>query len=335
MNLKMRGLQLWIILLALAGGQACLAAPTYLFKVASVAPDGSIWAQRFRDFIQEVEDKSNGEIGFRVYLGGAMGDDRAMYRKIQVGQLQGGGFTMTGIGAVVPDFRVMGVPFLFRSYQEVDAVRRGLEPAFKKAFADKGLEFLAYTEVGFVYTMATSAMTTMAQLQGGKCWGPEGDPVSAEFFKAIGVSPIPLSIPDVLTALQTGMVDTVFNGLYGSIVLQWFTRAKFITDIPFGYAYGALVVDRRVFAAMPPHLMALMREAAAHHFEALLADTRQSNAESRAVLADNGVAFVAPTPAALVELVAKRDEAVARLAGQAFSQEIYDETMRLLNEGRH
>jgi TRAP-type C4-dicarboxylate transport system substrate-binding protein len=322
------------MLMALSYAQVCFAAPKYLFKVASVAPDGSIWAQRFRDFVKEVETKSNGDIGFRVYLGGAMGDDRAMYRKMQAGQLHGGGFTMTGIGAVVPDFRVMGIPFLFRSYEEVDLVSQGLEAPLKKAFADKGLEFLAYTEVGFVYTMSTSAMTTMAELQAGKCWLPEGDPVSAEFFKAIGVSPIPLTIPDVLTGLQTGMIDTVFNGLYGSIVLQWFTRAKFITDIPFGYAYGAFLVDQRKFTSMPPHYMALVREAAARHFKALLDDTRKSNADSLAVLKENGVTFVQPTEEAIAELVRKRDEAVKRMSGEAFSKEVYVETMRLLNDER-
>ncbi len=335
MGFRVHGVQVIVMLMALVFVPVCFASPKYLFKVASVAPDGSVWAQRFQDFIKEVETKSGGDIGFRVYLGGSMGDDRSMYRKMQVGQLHGGGFTMTGIGAVVPDFRVMGIPFLFRSYDEVDVVRKGLEPSFKKAFADKGLEFLAFTEVGFVYTMSTAPITTMAQLQSGKCWLPEGDPVSAEFFAAVGVSPIPLTIPDVLTSLQTGMIDTVFNGLYGSIVLQWFTKAKFVSDSPFGYAYGAFLLDRRQFAKLPADYADMVRDAAARHFQGLLEDTRKSNFDSRTVLKQNGVAFVTPTPEALVDLLAKRDEAVIRMrSGQAFSKGIYEETMRLLGKGR-
>lgn len=334
MSIKIRGIQLIIMLMAVLYGQGCFAAPKYLFKVASLAPDGSVWAQHFRDFVEEVDAKSNGDIGFRVYFGGSMGDDRSMYRKMQVGQLHGGGFTMTGIGTVVPDFRVMGIPFLFQSIEEVDLVRKGLDASLKKAFAEKGLEFLAFTEVGFVYTMSTSAITTMSQLQGGKCWLPEGDPVSSEFFSAIGVSPIPLTIPDVLSSLQTGMIDTVFNALYGSIVLQWFTKAKFVTDTPFGYAYGAFLVDGRKFASMPVEYAAIVRDAASRHFEALLVDTRKSNFDSRAVLKENGVVFVKPSPEALVELVEKRDEAVLRITGKAFSKEIYDETVRLLKESR-
>ncbi len=74
------------------------AAPRHTFKIASLAPEGSVWVNAFKDFAQEVTSKTDGEIAFRIYPGGIMGDDRAMYRKMRVGQLHGGGFTMTGIG---------------------------------------------------------------------------------------------------------------------------------------------------------------------------------------------------------------------------------------------
>ena len=110
----------------------------HLFKIASLAPDGSIWVTKFEDFTKEVSEKTGGEVGFRVYPGGVMGDDMAMYRKMRVGQLQGGGFTMTGMASVVPDFTVMSVPFLFNSYAETDAVRTSLMPDFKEEFEKKG-----------------------------------------------------------------------------------------------------------------------------------------------------------------------------------------------------
>jgi TRAP-type C4-dicarboxylate transport system substrate-binding protein len=141
---------LWFGLIAFflvtAVENAYAASPRYIFKVASLAPEGSVWAKRFRDFTDEVVEKSNGEIGFKIYAGGVMGDDRSMYRKMRVGQLNGGGFTMTGIGEVVPDFRVLGIPFLFNSYDEVDRVKEKLMPRFEKEFDDKGMVLLAVSE---------------------------------------------------------------------------------------------------------------------------------------------------------------------------------------------
>lgn len=306
----------------------------YLFKVATIAPEGSIWTKRFHNFVAEVGEKSNGEVGFKVYPGGIMGDDRAMFRKMRISQLHGGGFTMTGIGTVVPDFRVMGIPFLFRSYEEVDYVMKGLWPSFHKAFAGKGLELIAMTEVGFVYSMSTSPVSTLSELKKSKVWAPEDDPISIAYLETLGITPLPLTIPDVLTSLQTGMVETVFNSLYGTIVLQWFTKTKYISDIPFGYAYGALLLDRKKFISLPESYQSMIRETAKKHFSLLITDTRKSNGESRQVLLDNGVTMISPDPGDVKALRNMRDETVQRVEGTAFSQKILNATMKLLDDYR-
>jgi TRAP-type transport system periplasmic protein len=306
----------------------------YTFKIASLAPDGSVWVKKFQEFAKEVNQKSNGEIEFRIYPGGIMGDDQAMYRKIRVGQLNGGGFTMTGIADVVPDFRVMAIPFLFRSYEEVNKVRDGLVPFFKKKFNEAGLEFVAMTEVGFIYTMSTVPMKSIDDLKKSKSWAPSGDPVTGTFLANLGITPIPLSIPDVLTSLQTGLVDTVYNSLYGSIVLQWYTKAQFVTDIPFGYAYGVFLLDRKSFSKLPENYAVLIHTTAEKHFSALIEDTRRSNEESRQVLEQNGVEFIQPGPGIIKELEEKRDKTVQQLRGNAFSLEVYTIAASILEKYR-
>ena len=306
----------------------------YVFKIASLAPEGSVWASRFTGFAKEVSAKTNGEVSFKVYAGGVMGDDRAMYRKMRIGQLQGGGFTMTGISEVIPDFRILSIPFLFKSYDEVDRVIAGLLPTFQKEFNENGMELLAMSEVGFVYTMSTRPIDSIAKLRQSKCWAPENDPVSQAFLKTIGISPIPLTIPDVLSSLQTGLIDTVFNSLYGTIVMQWFTRTNYLTDVPFGYAYGGLVFSKSAFDKLPPAYAATCRELAKKHFAGLLTDTRKSNDDALVTLKKNGVKMVSFPESDLAELRKYRDKTVQGISGTAFSKEMYAETMRLLAEAR-
>ena len=335
MSHLLRLMQVLILSVALLGVAAPgMAGQQYLFKVASLAPEGSVWIKRFREFAQEVQEKTNGEVEFKIYAGGVMGDDLAMYRKMKVGQLNGGGFTMTGIGSVAPDFRVLGIPFLLRSYEEVDLLKKGLLAHFTRDFAESGMELIALTEVGFIYTMSTMPISTVEELKKGACWVPDNDPLSAGFLETLGMSPTPLTIPDVLTSLQTGLVNTVFNSFYGSIVLQWFTKARYITDMPFGYAYGAFLLDRKQFSRLPPAYGELIKSTADKHFGLLLADTRQSNEEARAVLQENGVTLVKTDPNALAELETIRDRTVMKFKGKAFSEEIYEETMRLLDQFR-
>jgi len=305
--------------------------PKYLFKVASLAPEGSVWTKRFRDFTKEVTEKSNGEIGFKIYAGGVMGDDRSMYRKMRVGQLNGGGFTMTGIGEVVPDFRALGIPFLFNSYEEVDYVKKKLSSRLEKEFDKKGLVLMTISEVGFIYTMSTTPITTLAELKKSKAWVPEGDPVSRVLLETVGVTPIPLSIPDVLTSLQTGLINTAFNSFYGSIVLQWFTRISYVTDIPFAYAYGAFILDKKTFSKLPPQYAELMKTAARTHFDKLLEDTRKSNDEALKVLQENGIKLVNPTPSTRAELQNNyRQMTAEKLINDAFSKSIYEEVIKHL-----
>lgn len=324
---------LFVSMLCLPAGEAG-AAGRHLFKIASLAPAGSVWAQRFDDFVREVEEKTGGEVRFKVYPGGVMGNEQAVYRKMRVGQLQGGGFTMTGIGEVVPDFRVMGIPFLFSSYEEVDAVKEGLWPHFHKAFEEQGLTLLALSEVGFVYAMSSKPVSSLEGLRASKNWFPEGDAVSAAYLETIQVHGVPLGIPDVLTSLQTGLVETVFNSFYGSVVLQWFTKARYVADFPFGYGYGAFLVDSRAFAKLPPEYQKLMEEAARKHFDVLLLDTRKSNAEALDALRQNGVELLPVDEASRAELQAHREETIGRLLGSAFSRQIYEETARLLEAYR-
>jgi TRAP-type C4-dicarboxylate transport system substrate-binding protein len=320
------------LLLVISVDKAYASRPKYLFKVASLAPEGSIWTKTFRNFTKEVEEKSGGEIGFKIYAGGVMGDDRAMYRKMRVGQLNGGGFTMTGISEVVPDFRVLGIPFMFNSYDEVDRVKERLLPRFEKEFDNKGMVLLAMSEVGFIYTMSTTSISTLAELKQSKAWAPEGDPISRALLETIGVTPIPLSIPDVLTSLQTGLINTTFNSFYGSIVLQWFTKISYITDIPFVYAYGAFVLDKKTFSKLPTHYADMMKTVAQSHFEKLLVDTRKSNEEAMQVLIDNDISLVKPTPITKAELQNNyREMTVKKLVDDAFSKSIYEETMMHLD----
>ncbi|MEA3332220.1 MAG: TRAP transporter substrate-binding protein DctP [Pseudomonadota bacterium] len=309
--------------------------PKYLFKMASLAPEGSIWAQRFDQFAQEVKEKSGGEVGFRVYPGGVMGDDRAMFRKMKIGQLQGAGFTMTGISEIVSDFRVMGIPYLFQSYAEVDEVLGKLMPRYVEAFAEKNMVLIAISEVGFIYTMSTIPISTIEDLRKCKCWAPEGDPISLAFMEAVGISPISLSLPDVLVSLQTGMVNTVFNGYYGSIILQWFTKIKYITDVPFAYAYGGLVFDKKALDRLPRSHLATIKQAAGKYFSGKLKDdTRRTNIEALETLKANGISMISADPAANPVLIGLRDQVVAESVGKYFSAEIYNELMSILNSYR-
>lgn len=310
------------------------AKPKYLFKVATLAPAGSVWIEQFEKFSAKILEDTGGEVGFRIYPGGVMGDDQAMLRKMRVGQLHGGGFTMTGVSLQVPDFRVMGIPLLLESYEEVDFVRKGLMPEFTRQFREQGLEFVAMTEVGFIYAMSTKPVNNYEMFKGTKNWSPTGDPISEGFMKSLGITPTSLTIPDVLSSLQSGLVETVYNSFYGSIIMQWFTKAHYIVDFPYGYAYGVFALNSKKFNKLPPEHQAAVHAAADTYFPILLAETRKSNEESHKVLAERGNEFLTLDDETIRILKEKRDLAMQKMIPGAVSEEIYKKTTQLIDEYR-
>ena len=241
---------------------------------------------------------------------------------------------MTGISSVVPDFRVLAIPFLFESYKEVDYVKDGLLPTFKERFRKKGLEFIAMTEVGFIYAMSTQPISTFADLKNSKNWSPAGDPIGEIYLSALGISPLQLSIPDVLSSLQSGLVETVYNSFYGSIVLQWFTKARYIADVPYGYAYGVFALDAKKFAKLPENHKNIIQAAAQIHFPVLLDKTRESNNEARRVLAERGNEFLKIDKETIQILSDTSEKAVDSLVPDSLSQGIYDQAIGLRQEFR-
>jgi TRAP-type C4-dicarboxylate transport system substrate-binding protein len=145
---------------------------------------------------------------------------------------------------------------------------------------------------------------------------------------------VQLSISDVLSSLQSGLVDTVYNSLYGSIVLQWFTKARYVVDMPFGYAYGVFALDGKKFAELPESHQQAIHQAAEVQFPLLLQKTRESNNESREVLEKQGLEFLPVDEAMVKVLREKSEQTMEMLIPETISQDIHEKTLKLLGEYR-
>jgi TRAP-type C4-dicarboxylate transport system substrate-binding protein len=282
------------ILLAGSAGSATL-------KIATVAPEGSAWMREMRAAAAAVKERTEGRVRLKFYPGGVMGNDKTVLRKIRAGQLQGGAFTSGSLASVYPELELYGIPLLFRSYDEVDYVRARMDPGMIAGLEKVGLVSMAINDQGFAYLMTQKPSREVADLQGTKVWIQEGDAMSQTAFEAAGVSPVQLSLADVYTALQTGLVDTVAAPPMGAIALQWHTRIRYVTDVPLSYLTGTLVIDARAFRKLGAEDQAILREVVRASAARLDEETRNGEAAARQALEDQGIEFVAPTTPEEVE----------------------------------
>lgn len=230
---------------------ACLllapAAAAQTFKIATLSPAGSTWMKVLRAGAEELSAATEGRVELRFYPGGSMGDDWAVLRKIRAGQLHGGVVTTTVFNRIYPNLQLYNLPLVFRDLDEVDAVRAVLDPILLTGMEEHGFVPFGLAEVGMAYAMSKRRELTLAGLRRAKVWTPEGDISSARALETFGISPIPLTIVDVLPGLQTGLIDTVASPPVAAVALQWHTQLDYVLDVPLMYVYGLLVVSERRF----------------------------------------------------------------------------------------
>ncbi len=263
-------------------------------KIATLAPDGTSWMKLMRAGAAEVEKRTSGRVKLRFYPGGVMGNDNSVLRKIRVGQLHGGAITAGGLAAIYSDIQVYSLPFLFRSFEEVDYVRERIDPLLIDGLQQAGFISYGISEGGFAYLMSHLPLDSVATLRKQKIWSPEGDRISLAAFRSIDVSPVPLPLTDVLTGLQTGLIDTVGSSPIGAIALQWHTRIKHIADIPLIYLYGTLVISEKSVNRLTPGDRLILKEVMEKQFQLINQQNRADNLGARQALQSQGIIFHQP-----------------------------------------
>ncbi len=265
-------------------------------KIATLAPDGTRWMKIMREGAKEVKAATNGRVKIRFYPGGVMGNDKSVLRKIRVGQLQGGALTGGGLIPICPECQLYSLPFMFNSYAEADYVRKRMDPLLYKLLEKKGFISFGVSEGGFAYLMSNQPLTRVDQLKEQKVWVPEGDRVSRIVFEALSVSPIPLPLTDVLTGLQTGLIDTVGTSPTAAIALQWHTQVKYLTDMPLLYLYGMLVIQKRAFQRLSKADQATVKDVMERAFRKINRQGRLDNISAKKALQQQGIQFSHPSP---------------------------------------
>ena len=263
-------------------------------KIATLSPDGSPWMQKMRQGAKEVAEKTSNRVHFKFYPGGIMGNDKAVLRKIRIGQLHGGFLTGGSLIKVFGDAQVYSLPLKFRSLQEIDYVRERMDHYMMTGFEKGGFITFGLAEGGFAYVMSNAPVRSVEELRNHKVWIPDHDPTVSEAMHAFGIKPIPLSIADVRSGLQTGLIDTVTVSPIGAIVLQWHTQVKYLTELPMAYIYGLLAVDRKAFSKIPPEDQEVVRRTMERIFREIDRQNRTANIEALKVLRNLGIQFVEP-----------------------------------------
>jgi len=296
-------------------------AQEYTIKFATLATEGTTWLNVMKEYDQAVRKESGGRLGFKIYAGGVQGEDKDMMRKVRLGQLQSVGVTGVGIGEISSRLRILDAPFLFNTYDEVDRLHQVMDPEFDKEFTDNGFVLLGWAEVGFVYVLTNQPVKSVADMNGVKMWTWEGDQIAEAAFRALGVNPIPLSVVDVLTSLQTGLINGAYTSPLAALAMQWNTRVKYMLNVPLADASGAVVISKKAYDKLPPDLQDILLRNGRSFMAELTKKSREENAAAIQTMKKNGLQVVDVTS----QQTLQDFQAIGKRARQSLVGKLYDQ----------
>jgi TRAP-type C4-dicarboxylate transport system substrate-binding protein len=289
-------LSLSVLLLFVFMPRSAWTAPEYEIKLATLAPENSSLMRVFNDMNDELLKVTNGRVGFKMYAGFVLGDEADVLRKLRIGLINAATFTNTALTDINTDLRILQIPFLFNNYEEVDYILGKIQEDLKKGFSNQGFEVLGFPELGFIYFMSKQPIADLKDLKGKKVWAQANAPMAKAFVDSVGVSNVAITAPDVLMALQTNLVDVVYNSPYYALITQWFTQVKYFTDLPLSYIGASLLISKKAYDRLPAELQQTLKKVTAKYVQRLVDKTRQDNAEALKVMLNRGVKKITLTP---------------------------------------
>ena len=215
-------------------------------KIATLAPQNSEWAEKFQKGSIEIQERTENRVKLKFYWGGAQGNAKKILQKIKIRQLHGGTFSPTDFQEVYPDLNIYGLPFLFKDFDEVNYVRDRVDNQLEQGFKKLGFNTYGFAGGGFAYILSNEPIREYEDLKNKKIWLPQGDLISYEAMRSLNLLPVPLPMTDVLTGLQTGLIDIVAIPPVVALALQWHTKVSYITRVPVLYAMGFLAIDSKI-----------------------------------------------------------------------------------------
>ena len=261
------------------------------------------WLKRFAI---AVEKNTNGRIKAEIYPASQLGTIPRMIEGTQLGSIQIWVGPPEFLVGVDQRFELLSAPGLFQNDRH--AAKTIADPEFSKAFlalgANKGLVGASLFVYGPIAFAMRAPFRTLADLRGKKI-RVLASPFQTEQIARLGGTGIPLTLGDVLPALQQGTIDGTLSAIPVFTTLQYQGAAKYMTETGQAYIFAIAMVSKRWFDGLPADVQGLVMAAAKQAGAEAEAWETSFLVEQRKAWVDKGGEVIALLAADKAEMMAK------------------------------
>jgi TRAP-type transport system periplasmic protein len=308
-----------------AQGSESANAAKNMIRIALLAPRGSVVDLVFRKMDRDIRAATNNEWGVRVYSSGVAGDEKDVIRKMRVSQMDSAIITATGMSQVVRELAVLDTPGVIRSYEDIKKIQNVMWNEWTETFLKNNVKLIGWFPAGEYRIFTKGKINSIADFKSRRPWLWPESYILKELWRGLGATGVPLGIPDVYAALQTGMIDSYVATCISAVAMQWHTKVDSIAEVDAGILLQAWVMNKGSWDALPQKAKEVINQVVAHYKESVFVDAKKADDAAYQRLIKRGFTISPP-----IKGLDKVEQLVReKLTGRVFSKDLLQRILKI------
>ena len=250
-----------------------------------------VTAEKFKSI---VEEKTGGQIQVNIFPSSQLGTHPEMIESTKIGTQEMGIFADALLANHAPDFNVLGLPYNFESYDQVEKLPgSSVAVALETALEEENMVILGWCANGFRLTTSSKPVYTVDDMKGLKIRIGSADLIS-RLETALGATPVPMSMSETYTGLQTGTVDGQENPTSNILSSKLYEVQDYLVLTRHQYVAQPLVINKDVFDSLSPEYQQILKDAGKEVAAADVQMVKDSEAKEIKELESLGMTVIEP-----------------------------------------
>jgi C4-dicarboxylate-binding protein DctP len=312
-----------VLLLWLLGTGLALAgpAPSHV-DVLFVDSPASSYAQAAATFKTRVEKETHGGLHVSVHAGGRWHDqtldELAIIHDVIENKVSMAMITVSPLANYNEQLELLDIPFLFKSYEQVDKVLDGpIGARLLGGLEQKGLVGLSFLDGGFRIYSSREPIHSLRDMVGKRVRVMQNR-TYINLVKAFSATPVPSAVANIYEMAERGYIDAADRSYPTYWDFKLYDVQKYIIETNHAYSVKIFLINKKFFDGLPSALQQAVRHAAQTASLAQRVAFRGQVEQVKREAASRGVTITVLSPQArqaFVEASRPVVEQVSRLVG--------------------
>lgn len=257
-------------------------------------PDATFHTQNIALFAEDVKTATAGKLEIKLHTAGSLFKHPEIKNAVRGGQVPIGEFFLSLLGNEHPVFSADSQPFLATNYDEAEKLWAAQKPIVAKLLDKQGLMPLFSVPWPAQSLYTKKAINTVADLKGLKF--RTYNATLEKLANKLGAAPTQVEVPDIPQAFSTGRVEAMMTSpSTGANSKSWDYVSNY-TDVQAWLPKNIVVINKRAFRRLDKDVQqALLAAGAKAEARGLEMSKKETNAKI-AIMKENGMEIVTPSP---------------------------------------